>query len=329
MDNPDQQNAEWISLLEAAEGLLSDGKQAEAATIIARAVNAAPPDTALSNAQVERIRAARSLLARISGSMERYLRSRLIDIERERAHASADGHHSRAGRAIDLLFGQRQLYFQQPEKFYFPDLPQIEFYDAATFGWTSKVLEAAPAIREELFAFLGDQNNAFEPYVPATHSSPAATQSALTGNLDWGAIHLYKDGLPNDAVVKRFPRTLEALLHAPQPSVRTLSPIALFSRLTPGARIPPHHGLINTRLVCHLPIAIAENCAIRVGSQTKSWREGEILIFDDSIEHEAWNESSVERIILLFDIWRPEISDDERRFIEIVFEAVADFQGGA
>ncbi|MEO1014713.1 MAG: aspartyl/asparaginyl beta-hydroxylase domain-containing protein [Pseudomonadota bacterium] len=329
MNSDDGANADWLSKLETASGLLSEGKTAEAATLIAKAVNAAPPDPQLPPQTRARVVEARATLAKISGSMDRYLRSRLSDIEQPIDSQQGPAGPSRAARAIDLLLGQRALYFQQPEKFYFPELPQIEFYEPEGFDWTRDIVKCAPAIRDELFAFLSEENDAFEPYVPATHQSATASTSDLTGNLDWGAIHLFKDGVANPKTVPHFPATMEALARAPQPGVQTLSPIALFSRLTPGARIPPHHGLVNTRLICHLPIAIADDCAIRVGSQTRPWREGEMLIFDDSIEHEAWNNSSVERIILLFDIWRPEITADERRFIEIVFQAVADFQAGA
>ena len=66
---------------------------------------------------------------------------------------------------------------------------------------------------------------------------------------------------------------------------------------------------------------------MRVGAETRAWREGEALIFDDSIEHEAWNRSNRTRVILLFEIWRPELSDDERASLTALFEAIGAYGG--
>ena len=84
--------------------------------------------------------------------------------------------------------------------------------------------------------------------------------------------------------------------------------------------------MLNTRLICHLPIIVPENCgALRVGNQTRTWQEGKALIFDDSVEHEAWNNSNEERVVLLFDIWRPELTEDERRLITDMLVAVEEY----
>ena len=145
------------------------------------------------------------------------------------------------------------------------------------------------------------------------------------GNADWGAFHLMKDGVIVEENAKRCPSTMKALETVPRPTVKGKSPIALFSRLKPGAHIPPHTGLMNTRIICHLPLIVPAGCSIRVGNQERSWKMGEMLIFDDSIEHEARNAGASERVILLFDIWRPELSEDERTFISTVFEAIEDY----
>jgi aspartyl/asparaginyl beta-hydroxylase (cupin superfamily) len=80
--------------------------------------------------------------------------------------------------------------------------------------------------------------------------------------------------------------------------------------------------MINARLICHLPLVVPPGCGFRVADQVREWREGELLIFDDSIEHEAWNESASDRILLIFDIWRPELDEAERRAVAALFEAV-------
>ena len=60
-----------------------------------------------------------------------------------------------------------------------------------------------------------------------------------------------------------------------------------FPRLEPGAHIPPHSGILNCRLICHLPLIVPPGCWLRVGNETREWEEGKLMIFDDSMEHEA------------------------------------------
>jgi aspartyl/asparaginyl beta-hydroxylase (cupin superfamily) len=91
-----------------------------------------------------------------------------------------------------------------------------------------------------------------------------------------------------------------------------MGPTAMFSLLKGGARILPHTGVFNTRLICHLPLVVPPDCGFRVGNQTREWEVGKLIVFDDTIEHEAWNSSGEDRIVLIFDIWRPELSVEER-----------------
>jgi aspartyl/asparaginyl beta-hydroxylase (cupin superfamily) len=118
---------------------------------------------------------------------------------------------------------------------------------------------------------------------------------------------------------------MAALAHAPMPRIAGRSPMALFSRLRPGAHIKPHHGLLNTRLIVHVPLIAPPGCRLRVGGETREWREGEALVFDDSIEHEAWNRSDRTRTVLLFEIWRPEIGEEERAALTAMFEAIGNY----
>ena len=108
----------------------------------------------------------------------------------------------------------------------------------------------------------------------------------------------------------------------PLAHVATRSPSVLFSLLRPGAHIPPHNGFVNTRLICHLPLVVPGRCTFRVGNEMRDWVEGRAWVFDDTIEHEAWNRSDRTRVILLFDVWRPELSDEERRLVSTMFEAI-------
>ena len=120
----------------------------------------------------------------------------------------------------------------------------------------------------------------------------------------------------------RCPRTMAALADVPLCRMPGRTPSVHFSLLRPGARIPPHTGMLNTRLICHLPLIVPENCGLRVGGETRRWEDRKTLIFDDSIVHEAWNDSAETRGILLFDIWRPELTAIERRAVAALFAAI-------
>ena len=83
--------------------------------------------------------------------------------------------------------------------------------------------------------------------------------------------------------------------------------------------------MLNMRLICHLPLIVPQGCWLRVGNETRELREGELLIFDDSIEHEARNPTGELRIVLIFDIWRPELSQAERNGVSAIFDAIDRF----
>ena len=125
--------------------------------------------------------------------------------------------------------------------------------------------------------------------------------------------------------VARFPATMAALNDVPLCRAPGRTPSVLFSRLVRRTRIPAHHGQVNARLICHLPLIVPPGCGLRVGNETRSWVEGQTLIFDDSIEHEAWNNSDRTRVVLLFDIWRPELSEEERGLVAALLAAVGDY----
>jgi aspartyl/asparaginyl beta-hydroxylase (cupin superfamily) len=99
-------------------------------------------------------------------------------------------------------------------------------------------------------------------------------------------------------------------------------PNVLFSRLKAGATIPPHNGMINSRLIGHLPLIIPDDCGFRVGNQTRQWALGEAFLFDDTIEHEAWNHSSEDRFVLIFEVWKPELNEAEQELITRMLTAV-------
>jgi hypothetical protein len=225
--------------------------------------------------------------------------------------------------ALAILRGEAPVQLQQPTSFYFPGLPQRCFYPREEFEWAAKVEARTGAIKTELEALLRSQAGEFEPYIAADadRSGGTAPNAHLAGDASWSAYHLLKGGLPVEGHAERFPEVLAALELAPLPHIAERSPMALFSLLKPGAHIRPHHGLFNFRLICHLPLVVPQECTLRVGNQRRQWREGELLIFDDSMEHEAWNRSNRQRIVLIFEIWRPEIGAADREALTVLLEA--------
>ena len=226
--------------------------------------------------------------------------------------------------ALELLTGQRQLYFQQPSVFYYPGLAQRRFFEPHDFPWLAEMLAFVPAMQVELAAILADGAAGFDPYVRRQPHRPAPNNPLLDDN-SWGAFHFWRDGEIVSASADRCPATMAALALAPMPRVAGRSPNAHWSRLKPGAHIAPHVGMLNCRLICHIPILTAPACTLRVGSETRTWEQGIPLMFDDSIEHEARNAGEQERVVLLFEVWHPEVPDADRDTIARMLEAIGDY----
>lgn len=227
-------------------------------------------------------------------------------------------------QSLDLLMGRREIFYQKPSMFYYPGLPQREFYERHEFPWIAEVEAAIPDMREELQCVVAETEK-FNPYVEADPNRPQPN-NPLLGKSDWGAYYFWKSGEPQNDHLEKCPKTVAALKMAPIPEIKERSPMALYSVLEPGTHIAPHYGVLNTRLLCHIPLMLPSDCALRVGGETRPWREGETLIFDDSFEHEAWNRSNERRVILLFEIWRPEISEPERAALTTIFESINEYQ---
>ncbi|PZQ62915.1 MAG: hydroxylase [Sphingomonas taxi] len=233
---------------------------------------------------------------------------------------------ARFEEAVALVTGEKQLFLQQPTSFFFPGLPHRQFFDPAEFGWAGALAAAAPAIRAELDALIASGAGS-APYVQAD-ASRASRGHALLNDARWSAFHLIENGTPHGLNAPRCPRTLAALAGAPMPQIPGRSPMALFSMLRPRTHIPPHHGMLNTRLIVHLPLIVPGRCRLRVGNESRDVRAGELMIFDDSIEHEAWNDSDEERVVLLFEVWRPELTAAERAGLVTLFGSIGIYQGG-
>jgi aspartate beta-hydroxylase len=100
----------------------------------------------------------------------------------------------------------------------------------------------------------------------------------------------------------------------------------LYSVFTPGTHLLPHKGVTNTRLVGHLPLIIPDDCALSVGGEVHVWKPGKVVVFDDTYEHEAWNRSGQTRVVMIFDVWHPHLTEAERVAVTDLVGAIGDFR---
>lgn len=259
---------------------------------------------------------ARALRQRVTGDMMQTLQGELRG-----AGFSEERSHPRFRHALDLALGRKALHMPQPKAFYYPELPASQFYPRAAFPWLDRIEAATDVMLGELNGVLGRENESFSPYVQTMPNMPRRPGDLLIDSMDWSACFLWRDG-QETAYAARCPQTMAALADAPLCRIKGRSPQVSFSQLKAGARIPPHHGYVNTRLVCHVPLIVPEGCRFRVGNETRHWKRGEAWVFDDTIEHEAMNDSASDRVILIFDIWHPALSEEERHLVGTLLEAM-------
>jgi aspartate beta-hydroxylase len=255
-------------------------------------------------------------------ALQAFLGERLGGLRARHGNARLD----RVDRSLEILLRKRRIYRPQPTFMYVPELPAVEFHDRADFPWLD-VLEAATAdIRAELIQVLSDGPTVLEPYV-AVDGTPQDRWRELNNSRRWGVFYLWKAGEPVAENLARCPRTAKALEAWPQCRLEGTGPTAVFSILDAKTRIPPHVGVNNARLIVHLPLIVPPGCGFRVGAETRAWRPGEAFVFDDTIEHEAWNDSDQPRAVLILDTWNPALSEPEREMITALTAGVGEFYG--
>ena len=245
---------------------------------------------------------------------------------REARAAIGQRDRRRFDACVDHMLGRRQIYANSCAGLHFPFLPADEFFDRAHFPWISDLEGHTDVIREELMALLADDAAAIRPYVAMDPGVPENKWSALDHKLDWGAYHFWNNGVRDDAACARCPRTIAAIEALPLATLPGRAPTIFFSLLQPGTHLPAHTGVSNVRAIVHLPLIVPPGCSFRVGGETREWKVGEAWVFDDTIEHEAWNRSDQLRAILIFDVWNPHIDAAERSLLQAFFP-VADAGG--
>lgn len=210
---------------------------------------------------------------------------------------------------------------QRPRFFYLPDLPALPYLDPFLHDWAPRLQAAFPVIREEALALIQAQQP-LQAFVEVREGD--RLDNYLGGAApSWDAYFFYRHGERFDDHHAQCPRTSAVLESLDLCRIPGQTPELLFSVLAPGTHILPHHGVTNTRLVMHLPLVVPPDCALHlVDRGVHAWREGELVMFDDTYLHESWNRSDRVRIIVLMDCWNPHLSAVEREAVSHVAQAI-------
>jgi len=320
-----QPDHEWNAIIESLAldayflpGLLSKaeflerGLQSKAAAAVFRdALNVAPAEAQWPQALKRRLVHAKETVAKDTEELVAFLEHK-ISAQREAVGAALA---ARWDEAASIMAGRTKAYHPVCNQLYVPRLPAVTFYDRSLFSWIPELEARTEAIRAEFQAAMNEHLSAFEPYVAYRPGEPVNQWKDLNHSLKWSSLHLWSHGQPQNINLLRCPKTAEALAMVDAASISDMCPNAMFSVLAPHTSIPPHNGETNARLVAHLPLVVPEGCEFRVGFDRRRWTEGEVLVFDDTIEHEASNGSDLPRTVLIFDVWNPLLSAAERDIV--------------
>lgn len=306
-----------MAQLRLAEWHEADGNLPVAAEHWRHVLALAPMVENMAPALAARIAEGRALVEVQNADFAARLEAGLADV---RAAAPPDASR-RFDACMDAMLGRRRIYVNECSGLHYPFLPADEFFDRSHFPWMAEAEAATPAIRAEFEALLAGDPAVIRPYVRQEKGTPENRWTALDNRLDWGACFLWEYGEPNPPVLERCPETARMLERLPRNHIPGRAPTAFFSLLRPHTRIPPHTGVTNTRAIIHLPLIVPKGCGFRVGGETRAWQEGVAFAFDDTIEHEAWNDSDDLRVVLIFDVWNPHLSAAEQQLLVRFFTA--------
>ncbi len=301
----------FLALLSRGSVLEQMGKNRVAAETYRNALKIAPRPENTPAAFEEPIRNARRIVEEDAREKAEYLRDRLGDLRAQ----FADERLERIDECADIMAGTTRAYNAEPVQMHVPRLPAIPFFDRGHFPWMDQLEAETEAIREELSVLLSEGLPGFAPYVDYAPGTPENQFRELNRSDRWKSLWLWRDGKRQESAIARCPHTAGVLEQLPLADQPGFAPTALFSALAPHTHIPPHTGSTNARLLVHLPLILPGPASFRVGNERREWRIGEAWAFDDTIEHEAWNDSDETRVIMIFDIWNPLLSAAEREMI--------------
>ncbi len=235
---------------------------------------------------------------------------------------------SRVARTLRVYFKQETAEStdprQRPTFMFMPGLPAVPYFDRSLFPWMEDFESRTADIQAELHRVLPRPQGSEKVF-----NSEELEQANLRSTREppsWTGYYFYRHGERREDNSATCPKTAAALLPLPLSRVRGHGPEVLYSVFTPGTHLLPHRGVTNTRVVGHLPLIIPEDCALKVGGEVHAWVEGRAVVFDDTYEHEAWNRSASTRVVLIFDLWNPYLTEIERLAFADLISAIGDFR---
>ena len=308
----------FIALLSKGAILERMGLIRAAASIYKDALTIAPSPDKTAPGLAQPLARARQVVAENAEALRAFMAGQVDAVRSRHAHAA----QRRFDEALDLFAGRKRVYQPQPLLMHFPGLPVVQFFDRELFPWLPRLEAATDMIRDELAALVSTGGmDRFAPYIAYPPGAPVNQWEELNHSRKWSSLWLWRDGARQDEICDLCPGTaalLESLPMADQPG---FAPTAVFSALQPRTHIPAHTGSTNARLLTHLPLILPGPARFRVGNDERPWRMGEAWVFDDTIEHEAWNDADETRVILIFDVWNPYLSEAEREMVGAMMAA--------
>ena len=312
---------DYVALLSKGAVVERLGGEKAAAGVYRNALKIAPPPETMPPPLAAPTERARALVARVDAALEAHLRARTGEV----AADVPDAARRRFDESIGIFAGRTKPFTQDPLLLHYPRLPAIPFYEREQFPWLPELEAATDMIRGELAVALEAARDEFNPYIAYPKDAPVNQWGELNHSKRWSSFFLWKDGARQAGACSLCPGTaalLDSLPLAVQPG---FAPTAMFSALEAHTRIPPHTGSTNVRLLCHLPLILPGPARFRVGAETRDWKMGQAWVFDDTIEHEAWNDADELRVILIFDVWNPYLAEGEKALVNALLAARMEF----
>lgn len=311
------------ALLHKGDLLERLGRPKAAALAYMAVVDSIPPGAPVPQNMGPALAHAREVIDANARELEAFLEREMEPVRRLHAGESQERYQA----CQDVALRKRRIYPSLPKDTHFPYLPAIEFFAREQFPWLGILEEATEAIAAEALAALQGAPGDFAPYVNFPAGTPVDEWAPLNRSMNWSVYSLWHEGAAVPANQAACPKTTAALAQLPMCDIPGYAPGAFFSVLKPRTRLPPHTGSTNTRSIVHLPLVIPPGCQFRVGSQVRAWEKGKAWVFDDTIEHEAWNDSDQIRIILIFDVWNPLLTSAERDLARAMTVGLGNYYG--
>jgi aspartate beta-hydroxylase len=315
---------DFIALLAKGALLEKLGQPRAAVPIYRNALKIAPPRERNPPAVLKQIDYAAALIERESLALRDHMRAEVEALRGAVDPAVLD----RFDEGLEIYAGLKRAPKQEPLLLNYPRLPAIPFYDRSLFPWLPELEAGTDMIQAELKALIASDMDRFAPYIAYPPDVPVNQWGELNHSSKWSSLFLWKDGARQDEICARCPGTAALLERLPMADQPGFAPTAVFSALEPHTHIPPHTGSSNVRLLCHLPLILPGPARFRVGNTTRDWKIGEAWVFDDTIEHEAFNDADDLRVILILDIWNPYLAEGEKAMITAMMQAQRRYMQG-